>query len=689
MATGGYVGKILYVNLTTGDMEEIPTADYEEWGGGHGMGSALFFDRVKDKTIDGYHPDNLVTMMTSPLSGTLVPSASGRTECNFIGIQQVPVGWYTRSNFGGRFAGELKFAGWDGIAIQGKSETPVWLNIVNGTVTIEDASGLWGLDTYETQEEIWSIVSGGNADDGTWYGLSTGRDGGRTTQRPAVATIGPAGEHLNRNACVLHDAGNAAGQGGLGGVLGSKNLKAVSVIGTGSIAIADPAALVDARMELQAAHGYDVDAPALEGPVPNFAFYGIIEGHPGFGPLILNVDQPARAQGCMGCFKNCRRRLSNGISNEDQCVESLWWVSGTSQLETNKATDLLDKAGLNVYDLINGHSYLNSLYQMGILGPGKAIESNLPWEKYGTYEFIEQFVDAIVNQTDIGADLADGVSRAAIKWGRWDEDTSSGLLNRPQWGYQQHYEPRLEVEWSYGSLFGDRDINEHGINWHVHWHATVTGMIGQAPLISAEDMVNLIAEGTGVGDPMGWNYSPDGIYTEAKAKAIAWHRHYTRFWKQSIGYCDWAWPMFINYNNRDGDFTGMSPGFEPRFFNAVTGKNITWQDGLELGRKIWNLDRAIWVLQGRHRDLEVYTNYVYDTPTEAPDALPMYLDGEWKYDPGLGRSLDREKFEGFKTTFYTVEGWDTATGWPTRATLDELGLGKVADELAAADKLGA
>jgi len=688
MATGGYVGKILYVNLTDGTTETIPTEQYEEYGGGHGMGSALFWDRVADKTIDGFDPDNLVTMMTSPFSGTLVPSASGRTECNFIGIQQYPIGWYTRSNFGGRFSGEMKFAGWDGIAIQGKSETPVWINIVNDTVTIEDASGLWGLDTYETQEEIWATVSGGNTEDGTWYGVDTGRDAGRTTQRPAIATIGLAGENLNRNACVLHDAGNAAGQGGLGGVFGSKNLKAVSVIGTGSIAIADPAALVNTRKELQDRFGYNPDDPAHESPVENFAWHGIIDGHPGYGPLILAADRPMRAQGCMGCFKNCRRRLDNGISNEDQCVESLWWVSGTSQTETNKATDLLDKAGVNAYDVMDAHSYLNSLYQMGVLGPGKQIESNLPWDTYGTYAFIEQFVDAVANGTDIGADLKEGLTRATVKWGRWEEDTSSGLLPRPQWGFPQHYEPRLEVEWSYGSLFGDRDINEHGLNWHVHWHATVRGMIGQDPLISAEDMVNRIAEATGVGDPMGWNYSEEGIYSEAKAKAIAWHRHYSRFWKQSLGMCDWAWPNLVNYNSPDGDQTGATPDFEVRFFNAVTGKDFSWEDGLEIGRKIWNLDRAIWVLQGRNRDMEVYTNYVYDTPTEAPDALPMYIDGVWQYDPGLGRSLDREKFEGFKTTFYETEGWDTATGWPTRATLDGLGLEHVADALDSAGRLG-
>ena len=169
MATAGYVGKILYVDLTTQTYEEIPTEQYEQWGGGHGMGAALFWDKVKDKTIDGFHPHNLISFMTSPLSGTGAPSASGRTEVTGISVQQYPVGWFSRSNFGGRWSAMIKYAGYDGVAVQGKSEKPVWLNIVNGKVTFEDATDLWGLDTHETQEEIWKSVTG-NVDSADRHG---------------------------------------------------------------------------------------------------------------------------------------------------------------------------------------------------------------------------------------------------------------------------------------------------------------------------------------------------------------------------------------------------------------------------------------------------------------------------------------------------------------------------------------
>ena len=160
----GYAGTILRVNLTDRETTSIPTSDYDEWVGGHGMGSAIFFDLVKDKTIDGFDPANVVTLMTSPLSGTLVPGASGRTEVQGIGVQSYPIGWFTRSNFGGRFSPMLKYAGWDGIVLEGKAETPVWLDIRDDTVEMRDCSSLslWGKDTWDCQKTIWDYVAGSN-----------------------------------------------------------------------------------------------------------------------------------------------------------------------------------------------------------------------------------------------------------------------------------------------------------------------------------------------------------------------------------------------------------------------------------------------------------------------------------------------------------------------------------------------
>jgi aldehyde:ferredoxin oxidoreductase len=150
----GYTGKILRLDLSKKEITTIETEKYQEWGGGHGIGSAIFWDLVKDKTISGFDPANVITIMTSPLTGTMAPAAS-RTEMQGIGVQSSPIEWFTRSNFGGRFGTMMKFAGWDGIVIEGKSDKPVWIDIRDESVTFQSARDVWGKDTWTTQEIIW------------------------------------------------------------------------------------------------------------------------------------------------------------------------------------------------------------------------------------------------------------------------------------------------------------------------------------------------------------------------------------------------------------------------------------------------------------------------------------------------------------------------------------------------------
>jgi aldehyde:ferredoxin oxidoreductase len=189
----GYTGQILRVNLTDRKISILDTKNYEQWVGGHGIGSAIFWDLVKDKAIGGFDIKNVITIITSPLTGTLAPCASARTEVQGIGVQSYPIEWFTRSNFGGRFGPMLKYAGWDGIVLEGKSDGPVWLDIRNGEVELKDARQLWGLDTQQTQKEIWKEVMG-EGPFGGWMHLGKAEQGRRTTQKPAVLTIGPAGK---------------------------------------------------------------------------------------------------------------------------------------------------------------------------------------------------------------------------------------------------------------------------------------------------------------------------------------------------------------------------------------------------------------------------------------------------------------------------------------------------------------
>jgi aldehyde:ferredoxin oxidoreductase len=693
----GYAGKILKIDLTSKTVEEIETAKYEQWGGGHGIGSALFWELCEDKTVDGTDPKNVVTIMTSPLSGTLAPAVAGRTELQGIGLQSSPRGWFTRSNFGGRFSTQLKYAGWDGIVVLGKSGTPVWINILDDKVTFEDATSLWGLDTWETQEDVWRAVE---FEQGVWRSAETKRDGGRTTQRPAVLACGPNAEKWGPLACLIHDAGNGAGQGGFGGVFASKNLKAISVLGTGGIEVADPNGLMEARLWLQ--NGYTAGAH-MDDP-QQFPGIWALSAQPGQTLTPYPEGTYRRPQGCVACVKNCRARTSSGIGNESQCIDASFLGNGVQggveSLEGSwKATDLVQRTGINVFSLMGLLAWLQNLYKAGVLGEGKAINSSLDYEHMGTESFVKSLIDAILNQTDIGADLALGIWQAAEKWGRLEQDLDSGLLPLMCWGYVHHYDGRTEAEWGYGSLLGERDINEHDFNWVVYWCSTLWSLMGFKPPVTAEEMAKIITDKLApyAGDMMMVDYSDEGIYSESMAKTVAWHRHYTRYYKQSLGFCDWGWADFLNAYAEG--YVGPTGEGEPKFFNTVTGNDQSFEDGIEVGRKIWNLDRAIWALQGRTREMEVYAGYMYNVGSttipgvasigyEVPYIMPVHENGEWKYKNLGGRKLDRQKVEDWKTKFYALEGWDTTTGQPTRGTLEELGLKDVADALEDAGKLG-
>ena len=694
--TGGYTGKILRVNLTDKSVVSIPTEKYEAYGGGHGMGSAIFFDLVGDQLpFEAFDPRNLIIMMTHPFAGTFVPG-SGRCEVQGLGPMLYPIEWFAHSNFGGRFTAQLKYAGWDGIVVEGAADVPVWINVIDDKVTIESAAGIWGMDTWDTQQEISRRVIP-SLKFGEWADAGNGN----TTQIPAVVCCGIAGENRSRVGALIHGPGSQAALGGFGGVFGSKNLKAISVLGTGIVPIANPKAFMEARFWFRQ-FLYNVDDPLRKDMTGGFYFW--INGSPGganvtnnpyfyFGDPPAPPLVPARAAACASCPRGCRQRLASADSNESVCAGAAAVRLENADLKlTRQGNDLMHKYGLGHWQFMWMQSYVHDLYKRGILGKGKRIECDLPLDQYGTMGFLDMFMRQISTRSGIGADLSEGLARAAKKWNTYDEDVSNGALNLAYWGTVDHYDPRVEAEWGFGSLMGERDLMLHGMaNYPLHWMPEAFRMEGREPYLTAEQAVKLAADAMipYKGDVFMLDYSdgPTGIYSEHKVKQVAWIKHYEKFWIGSNGFCGWLWPMY--FTNNSADSRGATPEAEPRFFNAVTGKNISFADGMEIGRKIFTLDRAIWTLQGRHRDMEVFPDYLYEKPSSGA-LLPMYDDktGKWAYATGEGRTLDRAGVEQWKTKFYAFEGFNTESGWPTRKTLEDMDLKKVADLMQKKNRLG-
>ena len=211
----GYIGTILRVNLSTGSIAKEPLNDKnaKDYVGARGLGTKYFCDEC-DPKVDAFSPDNKLIFMTGPLTGTMATS-SGRYNV----ICKSPLtGTIEASNSGGHWGPELKFAGYDGIIFEGKSDKPVYLYINDGVVELRDAADLWGKDVFETTHALEEKLG----------------------DQFHIATISKAGEEGVLFAGVMNDLHRAAGRGGVGAVMGSKNLKAVAVKGTGSVFVARP-----------------------------------------------------------------------------------------------------------------------------------------------------------------------------------------------------------------------------------------------------------------------------------------------------------------------------------------------------------------------------------------------------------------------------------------------------------------
>lgn len=223
----GWTGTVLRINLTTRQVTKEPLK--EDWArdyiGGRGLGARYLLQEV-DPKVEPFSPDNKLMVVTGPLTGTNASCGS-----RYMVVTKGPLtNAITTSNSGGTWGPELKAAGYDMLILEGKASAPVYLWIYNDQVEIRDAGHLWGKTVWETEEHLRTEVG---------------------VPDSIVASIGPAGERLVRFACIMNDLHRAAGRSGVGAVMGSKNLKAIVVRGTGGVRLADPKAYMEAHWAMK------------------------------------------------------------------------------------------------------------------------------------------------------------------------------------------------------------------------------------------------------------------------------------------------------------------------------------------------------------------------------------------------------------------------------------------------------
>ena len=628
---GGYVGKILRVNLSCRRIEEQEvTAELARtWLGGNGLGVKILWDEVAE-SVDPLSAENILVLAAGPLVGTAWP-CSGRMEA----IAKSPLtGIYGDSNCGGYFGPELKFAGIDALVITGAADRPVSLWVHDGEVEIEDAADLWGLDTIETEKVLRQQ---------------------KGDERIKVACIGPAGENLVPYASIQATANRSFGRSGLGAVMGSKNLKAIAARGTMRVPIASPKAFTPLAREMHQRIRDNEFFPALarygtSGLVPivnevgrfptrnfqrgDYADADKIDGE------ALRSRYWEKDDGCFACPIRCDKvyRVREGeffgavtSSLEYETLNAFGAAVDNSHLASIiAANERCDRLGLDTISTGRAISFAMELYEKGILSKEDAGGRELRW---GDYRLVLELIDQIARRVGLGELLSLGVRGAAERIGgeaAYYAMEVKGMEIPAQDGRAQQSMGLAHITSSRGAD-------------HLKAFPTIdeTGYPNEVVRRYGESFLPEMA------DPHATKHKPFLVKDGEDFGAIV----------DSVGVC------------KSGGTHVMA---EIYWYEIAEG--LSHATGLEFsddalritGERIYNLMRAYNALHGI---------------TRADDRLPRRFTEE--PSPSAGAKGQIAHAEEMLDEYYALRGWDPELGWPTRTTLTRLGLSEIAERLEA------
>jgi aldehyde:ferredoxin oxidoreductase len=415
----GYMGKLLVVDLTSGELKDEPLDPNlaHDFVGGAGYAARYLYDELGPDT-DPLGPENTLMFMTGPLVGTRAPSCGRHEVCGLSPL----TGIWAEANSGGFWGAELKFAGYDGIVVRGRSEKPVWLSLVEGqSPALHDAGHLWGLDHYETQQHLRDELG---------------------DQKVRVATIGPAGENLVLYAAIMNCHGRAAARTGLGAVMGSKKLKAIAVRGHQRVPLADKEAfsqtakravkiVVDdltTQVYREMGTASFVDMSIMWGNLPNkyWTQPTFDEATNLSGPTMMDTIL-VRPVPCYGCAVACGREVTlkdtpYGVEVVDGPEYETVGMLGSMLLVDDLpgvayAGHLCNRYGLDTISAGSAIAFAYLLYERGILTAADTGGLPLRW---GDIEAAQTLIEMIARRQGFGDVLADGVQRIAARYGVQD-----------------------------------------------------------------------------------------------------------------------------------------------------------------------------------------------------------------------------------------------------------------------------
>ena len=639
--TPGYAGNILAINLSSGEVNRIPTATYaDRFIGGRGIAVKIHWDEVSSD-IHAFDPENRLVFMTGPVCG--VPGFAG-SRWQISGKSPLS-NQFSYCNLGGSWGAQLKFAGYDGLVIYGKAETPVFLKIDDDAVEIRAAAELAGKGAIATREILKDKLD----------------------KSFRIVAIGPAGEKKVVFASLLADE-DSSGSGGLGAVMGAKNLKAVAVRGSRGVEVADKEKVRALRKEIKQ-----------------------IKGDSGTGVRLMPGAYEKNI--CFGCINGCiRNNYTNkgGQSGKSMCHSGLYYFVrafryyGEATDVPFKATKLCDDFGIDSYPIEMTMKWLDRCRKSGLLTDETA---EIPLSKIGSEEYIETLVRKIALREGIGDQLANGIRKTAVSMGKEFEAMITDYLGKTD--AMQVYDPRLYITtglfWAMEPRLPIAQLHEISRPMGM-WAAKAsnTDLMGLSPEnnFMTSEVVRRIGKKF-----WGSEISADFSTYEGKALAAATIQDRQNF-NESLILCDMSWPII--YSPDIPGYVG-DPALGEKIFSAVTGSEMGEEQMGQFAQRIFNTQRADQIRDGHrgrkddildefHFTIGIKTDFVNE------NCLVPGKDGDVLSRKGM--TLDKGEFENMKEEYYRLRKWDVTTGLPTRNSLEALDLKEVADGLEKEGMLG-
>jgi aldehyde:ferredoxin oxidoreductase len=631
----GWHGTILRVNLTSGKITKEPLSKElaHKYIGGRGLNIKLLYDEVKPGT-DPLGLDNKLIFGIGPACGTIVPGSNRWTAT----CKSTLSNFLMDTNSGSRFSTGLKYAGYDGLIIEGKSDRPAYLLIDGDNVSIRDALHLWGKTTTETQRVLE-------------------RETGTPDVR--VVGIGQAGENLVKFASLISDQRAAARAGGA--VMGSKKLKAIAARGNKGVKVADRKMLEKAVQETYQMHRTDDMPQRLKGHREGGIFLGLagwaelgVFGAKNFQQGVwpeyrLKVVAPAIKrrvgyQACFSCPGPCFTGVQFVITDGPYAGVAVGDCAApgrsyTAQIGNSDADFMLklhalsDEYGMDEMSTGAVLSFAMECYQAGILTPSDLGGLKLEW---GNIEAISELLDMIVFRRGIGDILAEGATSAAKVIGKESEKYVMAVKGEPVDFLDPRGSKILALGYAVASGGGG------------HNRAKVPASVSRnliKDLIKDQAYLKRMYQFEG--------RELDVLREEHMGEFFKWYEDVNAF-DNMLETC-----LFFLINTNPN-----SPRFLANMYNAVTGLNISPSEVLTIGERVVNLERGFNIRNGLTRK----DDYLPDRFTKEP--MP---DGIAK-----GQVVN---LEPMISEYYEFRGWDKNTGIPTRKKLEELGLEEVAHDI--------